>query len=88
MIATALVALAAASATSPAFAAKNVGSHIDAAEFNEIGESCTTYLNYYSENMKKLQGAKTKDARATARDNVNWAINKGYGMGCAWVGGV
>jgi hypothetical protein len=88
IVATLLAAALTGASTLPASATKNVGSHIDSAEFNNAGDACTVWAEYFSENVKKMNSAKTKEAKATARDNANYAINKGYAGGCLWVSAV
>ena len=88
IVATVLAAALVGTSTIPAYAVKNTGSHIDSAEFNRAGDNCSTFAEYFSENLKKMNSAKTKEAKATARENANWAIGKGYEWGCAWVSAV
>ena len=72
------VALTSASAI-PVYAAKNN------AEFNNRSEVCQTYQLHYVDSLRKMRTAKTRAAKASARDEANWAINRGYAGGCAWV---
>lgn len=72
----------------PAFATKNTGSHIDSAEFNKGGAQCQNSFVLFDDMMSRMKEAKTKEARAAARDAANSAINQGYAAGCAWVAAV
>jgi hypothetical protein len=88
LIATIVAAALVSTGALPAFAAKNDGGFSQSSEGNKTSDACTLYLNHYSQYAAKMKTAKSKDARNTARDEVNWAIEKGFGLGCAWVDGV
>jgi hypothetical protein len=88
IIATVLAAALTAASALPTLAEKNNGNFVNSVEFNNAGGVCATYANYYSDNLKKMSEAKTKEAYATARENANWAINKGFGAGCGWINAV
>ena len=83
-----LVAAIAATSGTPTLAGRNTGSHIDSIEFNNAGGVCDVSLDVFSDATNKMKDAKTKKARNEARDDANWAINKGVEGGCIWVLGV
>jgi hypothetical protein len=87
IIATVLVTAFVTASAIPALAAPNDGRFQQSIEAN-AGGSCTTYLDYYEDALKRLNTAKTKAARAEARADANWAIERAFSGGCSWLDGV
>lgn len=85
LVATVLATALTSAAALPAFAAKNTGAFQKSIEYDRTGGPCTAYQGHFSDNLAKMNSAKTREDRVRYRDEVNWAIERGIDSGCAWV---